>query len=47
MPRRCKFLQDSDADLFTFYIPLANIDLPEYYLVLVAGRSAAGIAALG
>jgi len=40
-------LQTSDADLFTFYIPLANIDLPEYYLVLVAGRLAASVAALG
>jgi hypothetical protein len=29
-------LQTSDPALFTFYIRLANIDLPEYYLLLVA-----------
>jgi hypothetical protein len=39
----CKFLQMSDQALFTFYLPLANIDVPEYYLLLVAGTSATNV----
>lgn len=40
-------MQTADPTLFTFYLPLANIDLPEYYLLLVAEKPATGSVSSG